>query len=491
MTYTGGQTVVTGTDPPCTRTTPYETINGSRGGGGVTGQCIEPPPAQGYGTVTCFGEITATFTWTPSGPNDTEPPPPVVLVQQTSSALWSADSGSCANGLGDPAVGGDYGQSSSGTKWTAIQNPGQSFTVTCTPSASCSHSREGPSGLLAGSAAVSYIAEAFAIKLVVSGHRPGSDPPEFMIGQEARATLLRDIWFFDDTQTWSVTGGDPFSSYTVAPPSGDSALRFGYYNGSNTTITSCFFGKPGLGRFTCATYVGGPIRRWFLLFRDIQALKPLSEIHVSIGSTKQKVIDNQLKMGLFDAPPLPVIGTDYTADWFGIRWATNPLTPAEHVVGSDTGGWHWVQTVVPHRYRVNNGVYQHWSIDGILGLDTTYPYEPAPYGVPPGRFLCIGAYAIVGDAPNSRLEHPPFTMWHTSGENFRVYSMYVPPARPGFYAHWVALKEVSWYWNGRCEWDGQQWVGPTGAAAAWSYTGDFPWQPVWAVRHQASAGWSP
>jgi hypothetical protein len=312
-----------------------------------------------------------------------------------------------------------------------------------------------------------------------------------MIGQEARATLYREVWFSDDTQTWSVSGADSFSAYTVAPPSGDSALRFGYYNGSNATITSCFFGKPGLGRFTCATYVGGPIRRWFVLFKDIQTVKPLSSISVSIGTTKQKQFDGGVKMGLYDAPPLPVNGSNFTFPWFGVRWAVNPSTPAEHQIAGDSGGWHWVQTVVPHRYRIYDNVYQHWSINGILGLDTSYPYEPEPYGVPPGYYPCTGLYSINGDAPSSPLVNPPLSMVHTSGESFRVYPMYLPPARPGFFARWVALKEISWYWNGRCDWDGQQWVGPSGAAAAWSYTGDFPWQPVWAVRHLASAGWLP
>lgn len=69
--------------------------------------------------------------------------------------------------------------------------------------------------------------------------------------------------------------------------------------------------------------------------------------------------------------------------------------------------------------------------------------------------------------------------------------MYIPPGRPGFGVQWVALKEISWYWNARCDWDGNQWTGPTGAAAVWSYTGDFPLQPEWSVRHEASAPWLP
>jgi hypothetical protein len=100
---------------------PYAAVAGGWGGTAPTGGSAQGGPI-GPGTGDCTGQITTTFTWN----NDGDPsslPPEAVIIKQTSSASWDGDSGSCADGLGDPAVPSSGGQTSSGIHWIARTNP--------------------------------------------------------------------------------------------------------------------------------------------------------------------------------------------------------------------------------------------------------------------------------------------------------------------------------------------------------------------------------
>ncbi len=95
------------------------------------------------GYVNCQGAITATVEWVADPLLGSDPPPDVVIIEEVASAQWTGDSGNCSDGLGDAEQDGssnvpDHGPQeglSRGVRWTIKQNPGQSFTLTCSPTA--------------------------------------------------------------------------------------------------------------------------------------------------------------------------------------------------------------------------------------------------------------------------------------------------------------------------------------------------------------------
>jgi hypothetical protein len=108
----------------------YGDYGGSYGGGALTGGGFPGSPpllASGPGTASATGQITVVFEWDDGG-NPANLPPPVAIVKETSFAYYFGDSGSCANGLGNPVVMvSPYEAYSSGIRWTVKQNPGVEF----------------------------------------------------------------------------------------------------------------------------------------------------------------------------------------------------------------------------------------------------------------------------------------------------------------------------------------------------------------------------
>jgi hypothetical protein len=289
-----------------------------------------------------------------------------------------------------------------------------------------------------------------------------------MIGQQVVGTLVRPT-LSGSTQSWSVTQGDKFADYQASQGS----AHVTDYNVNNTETglsTSVFFRAPGLATIKCSVFVGGPIQQNVSLQRNITVEKPSSTIAVSIGEVKLGSPEGYLEMALLDSASLGTEYNDDRAEWVGIRWGANPFTPAPW---SDAGfgKWQWVQVVWPSRYWTFGGQEEGLAENGLKLLDHHYPYEGAGDADNTGR--------TSSDTPGTGLAHPPYTSVRTSAEPFKTHLMYRPPALPGFTSKWVSLKEVTWYWSGRADWNGSQWTGPFYPAAQWSYTGDFPRQLEW------------
>jgi len=492
--YAGGTYTVTGVDPLCNSgALSYTFLFGLYGGGGTAGMCVEPPPSlPRTGTVTCTGAVTASFHWTADNILDLEPPPPLVIIKETCTAQWSADGGTCSNGLGDPELPtSGYNRSSTGSEWTSKSNPGYDFSIPSrSPSANCTHNDGSASQMLSGTAGVSYFVETYPVRIVFGGTVVPASNHHILIGQQVVASLDKSgLGWADDTYTWTILGGDPFADYQVAPPNGDTAVRTPYAQGTHLWSTTTFFGRPDVNPvFFCQAFIGGPIQQTFFIPRSLRTDKPVSNYYIATGSVKQGTHPGWLTMGLFDAAPIPVPGTNNTASWWGVRYAANPLTPSLYIQGNAIGGWHWVQTIVPSRFRSRYTVYQNLSTNGMLGLDTRYPTFPWPYW---GPYPANGELVIDGDAPSVPLEYPPYTYWEVRDERFKTYPMYIPPAKPGFGRQWVALKEMSWNWSGTCQRIDPIWFGPSGATASCSFSADFPRQPQWEHRHLADASWLP
>lgn len=121
------------------------TINWISGGQSTTSAYLAADLGGGTvaptGSVNCQGSITATLTWVPENAIDT--PPAFILVNQAVDAIWFGDSGHCADGMQDAEVDstslilglGPLTGASVGSHWSIIHNPGNSVTLTVSPTA--------------------------------------------------------------------------------------------------------------------------------------------------------------------------------------------------------------------------------------------------------------------------------------------------------------------------------------------------------------------
>lgn len=326
----------------------------------------------------------------------------------------------------------------------------------------------GVCGNTAGVAWVSWQVTAQDVDVKLSGLTwdPVSQSWKPMVGQQVVATLVCPSWP-DNARSWSASGPH-FADYQ---PSQNWAQVTSYAQGSTAMQTSAFFRSPAESSFQCNLFLGGPFQHLVKLKRSFKPEKPLSTIAVSIGEVKLGTPEGYLELALLDSASLGAAYNDTRPAWVGIRWGADPETPAPWSFDGSSY-WHWVQLVWPSRFWTWNGHEEGLAENGYKFLDHFWPYS--------ATWQADGDGEMASDTPGTGLAHPPYTSVRTSAETFKTYLMYAPPAKAGFLNRWVALKEITWYWNGRADWDGATWTGAFGAAAQWSYSGDFPRQPEWA-----------
>jgi hypothetical protein len=201
---------------------PY-TFNNGVYGGGASANNQNP-------TVTCSGQITATFTWVPDPSIPNEPPPPAAVVMQNCTAQWQCNApnaksaqGSADNGLGfTPITVGNgttqVGQSSSGVMYL-IKTPAagsdlSNFTVTCTPSASITIPVPfmGQAG-----AGITYSATATPLMVVLGGSGINlNTQPEYLIGQQVNCSLTYPSDLTASNYQWNPPAAcQPFKAWLV------------------------------------------------------------------------------------------------------------------------------------------------------------------------------------------------------------------------------------------------------------------------------------
>ncbi|CEK16641.1 hypothetical protein CWRG_01559, partial [Chthonomonas calidirosea] len=195
---------------------PYTLSNNGVYGGGASANNQNP-------TVTCSGQITATFTWVPDFPN--EPPPPAVVVMQDCTAQWQCmttngrlGTGNADNGLKFPPINlGDgihmVGQSSSGQQYLIQTGNMKNFTVNCTPSASITVPTPfvGQAG-----AGVTYKASATPLMIVLGGSGINLNvQPEYLIGQQVTCSLIPGGLTPSNYQWTPPAACQPFKSWQV------------------------------------------------------------------------------------------------------------------------------------------------------------------------------------------------------------------------------------------------------------------------------------
>lgn len=188
-------------------------------GGGNTADYADDAPAE----ITCFGTITATFTWQLDYPG--ELPPICAIVEQQSSAGAGCDgvgTGSYDDGLGHSGSVDEPGSNGSdGTLCSAKTSPGATFTVECSPSAD-----SGPA-YADVFASVSYSAVAFPVVIDLGGPVAGANNklildangnPQILIGQPCGASLsgIPDECVPSD-YNWNIEGAT-FQSWSPTTP---------------------------------------------------------------------------------------------------------------------------------------------------------------------------------------------------------------------------------------------------------------------------------
>ena len=171
VTYSGG-TVATSSGSS-SGSAPYAISYNNPGYGGIGASYFGP----GYGaSATCSGQITATFTWN-SGGNPNYTPPKQVFVVETCQVSAYSNGGPASATTGLPNGSTTNGVTTA-TRRTVKVNPGNSFTVTCTPNATASAAALPPGSqqTLGVGAQVGYtaaIGTALGSKLA---NKPGKDP---------------------------------------------------------------------------------------------------------------------------------------------------------------------------------------------------------------------------------------------------------------------------------------------------------------------------
>jgi hypothetical protein len=402
------------------------------------------------GTVTCSGTITATFTWQPSFPG--ESPPNVVLVKETSRATWRGDTGSASNGLGFPAVpdANGFGGTSSGVKWSVKNNPGQSFTWTCTPSASAS-TADPPVGPYADAAAsVSYRIDVGFIQISLSGGIQSTTESRYLIGQKCRAEITSDSIppLSINSYSWNVSGGDSFKRFYVSH-SQATHLSAGYRDNLATPITTptlkCHFAKNGTVTISCTVGLAVP-----------PGDKPESGLSLSLSQQTTTELPVMASLTWDPAYTRMSLNNDYVyassvprpdppiENDLGLKWYSAVTTPADFLIGQDYGYWRWVQLVTLSSTRVLNGTTQS-EMSGndevgyfTAGLDVSYPYAPSEPD-PPAAWPADGSQHLAFDRPARSLDAVASS--YSVRDNFESFLMYKPP---GVDSDWVTLRKMLW-----------------------------------------------
>jgi hypothetical protein len=166
----------------------------------------------------------------------------------------------------------------------------------------------------------------------------------------------------------------------------------------------------------------------------------------------------------------------------GIQWVGKVEVPAGHAVGR----WNFVQIVNSDRnFTLASGKVNYFKSRGVFVLDTTYPYEPAPFTSHPGT---AGSYATgatnqtQGDTPSTPLA--PATLKRKEVKDlFKTFVMFLPP---GDDARYVPLRKFEWSWTGAATNGAAGWAVVAGslkpAADIAIASAESNEHPVWAMN---------
>jgi hypothetical protein len=419
----------------------------------------------GHGSVTCAGQIVARFDWIPEAPDDL--PPKSAVLGERAAAAWSGENGTASDGLGHGHVPGQYGGSSSGTRYTVVQNPGPTYYAICEPFA-YGYMSSSFTQLPYASANVQYDAWLTPVEIVLSGVTRHIDANHVLIGQGISA-YVSVAGFTTANHSWTLTSSHTFRSVEYgaigqasAPPPERYRHSRTIHELSNADVTS-----PTLSwYFDRAGGQGDPQKEWI----DCQV-----DLYVGsefIGSASaEKIVWVWVPYYFYGWNQGGVtydpsnVNAEYIRcedpsvfPWVGMRFVGAVSVPGFF----GPGRWAFAQTC--DLYRNQSGPYG-WRVTDLedFYLDNSWPYS------------------LDWDAPNDGAEAPEHetqdSPWYeiinwatyvSVSDDFRMFEIFQPPYGPGMHGvEWVSLHVLYWHWEGSgTEGSGGVWSGPNGIVIA-------------------------
>ena len=411
------------TPPNFPYTLPYNFNNGTYGGGGVT--------YDAGSTASGSGAITATFTW--SDPNQPPPQSAIVIENCTVYALAGGGvTGSCSTGFSGAGQSSSSGGTIVGTQYTGRSNPGASFTVQDTPSAS---STPGPAQT--GDASVSYSASASPVTINLTGAKQDSSGKwDILVGQGCSASLAGIPsncttsgwqWNVGGTTFQSWSGSTNASSYVDGPGPLTNPTAHWYWhdsgNGTKTTETiSC------TATVTPSAGQGSPF--------TVTAQK---KVNVYVPAWTATGTGGYMQVNAHVSLPGQQNGQVYfyagpnNGQAGGMNWDATVTTPPQPAFGA--GKLELVQIATPNVSYITNTTPSQTHTDpenGLIGLDTQCPYYGIVYSEGTSHFT-------INDSPLLGVQST--TASATLNDQFYDYLMYQPP---GADVQWVPLATFNW-----------------------------------------------
>lgn len=382
--------------------------------------------------------------------SQTMPPPLSAVLTEIGFAIWSGTTGSCADGLGHSPVNGNGTGTSSGTRYTIVNNPGASFDVNCTPSALAT--KTGMGGLYpAAAASVRYQAVLTPVEVTVSGVTRNGGMDNALVGQGLWATIAVS-GFTVSNYRWQVSGAI-FKSVEYGGVGEAAVQPPATYRHSRQIIdllesdfgrSSCqWYWEEGNGQGTAGTEqvlctvdvsVAGIYVGTGSAVRDVGVWTPWYAFAWDEGYVEYVPGNtNPNKIGT-DGPGLYFVGTVTTPSFFGV------------------GRWAFAQTC--DLYRNQSGLLGWRTIDlEDFYLDNSWPYT---------EIIDTGGESSGIDSPDQYLLD--WANHIAVSDEFRLFEIYMPPTGSGqLGSEWVSLHLVGWHWEGGGDsGPGNVWSGPNG-----------------------------
>lgn len=372
----------------------------------------------------------------------------------------------------------------------------QAFATTCTPSANASLGSESPSGLPCAGASVYYSAFAYPVRIRFAGVLDPNNNKKMLIGQTLRTTV--DLGGLqttgNNTFTWDISGGAPFTNYVPSTPSvytGWSSTVITTVS-TSTSVNSCFAQAP---KATVTCSVATTLPSLVISLKDSVALVAPTLSHTAEPIGTMRLLTNN-SPDIVNPTDFRLWGANYPGfKTWGVYYNYCVETPAEFLPG-DTGLFCAAQLVTDSSSYTDAGGVVGPPITGE-GLDRSYPYPGtqtnwtgATRHVNPDATLNWRWFSdrpgFEGRDPNPPhaviplLQLDPTLVSLSCDQSFKLYIMYDGPDNGIGHLN-VPLRLVRWHAIGTAT-VGNPWTYSDGGSTIDSTT-DITTHPMWTQVH--------
>lgn len=431
-----------------------------------------------------YGAIQGTATWVNDTTSSNELPEGVLIDEYSEITIGlggGQGDGWCDNGFGDEMVFNGFGQAtSSGHRYTAIADPGQSFPVTAEPLGwiYCTDPTGGCTTL------VYYKVTIHPVRINFGGTDVIDSKQKIQIGSKLTATIAGLPWAGENLD-WTISGGHPFSDYNpeVVP------TVYTGWSDPGTTQTQVYFGMPANDMPISCRIRYASLGVDFTIWKEVSVVGPTlgyrskinpndpnspdgsprkdrvylmetwdetqgidAERPVTQWSESTSAPDNWLPWGVV---PLMSVTSNYKVG-VGIQmWVASPPE-----FGNQFGHWAYAQTVNTKIEIATGGGqnsdYLRNKEHNLTRLDGQFPYlqDGGPWS------------AGNGDQHSKQWVDTPRTpkvigLYPGANYFYRkdsfVLTIYYRPPGNGSNNKWVPVRQYSWNWVGRAD-RGSTWT---------------------------------